>query len=132
MKVLWLNTLFILTILIISCEKTPKGVFFENLIDGQEVNTTFTVKMQVKGMEIKPAGEIIKGTGHHHIIVDGQSIKLGEVVPTDSTHLHFGKGQTEATLKLTPGKHTLTLQFANGAHQSYGEIWSKAITIKVK
>ena len=54
------------------------------------------------------------------------------MVPADATHLHFGKGQTETMLKLTPGKHTLTLQFADGAHQSYGPDLSSTITVEVK
>ena len=49
----------------------------------------------------------------------------------DRTHIHFGGGQTEADVELTPGEHTLTLQFANGMHQSYGADWSKTITVTV-
>jgi hypothetical protein len=54
------------------------------------------------------------------------------MVMKDSTHLHFGKGQTVDTLKLSPGTHTLTLQFADGTHMSYGKDWSSTITITVK
>ena len=75
---------------------------------------------------------MLKGTGHHHIIIDGSWIKTGDVVPANETNIHFGKGQTETTLELAPGQHTLTLQFANGAHQSFGEEWSKTITITVE
>ncbi len=109
-----------------------EGVYFENLEDGQEVGTSVLVKMGVSGMEIKPAGEVEKGFGHHHIIIDGSSVALGEMVPADKTHIHFGKGQTETTLELAPGEHTLTLQFANGVHQSFGPDWSKTITVTVK
>ncbi len=56
----------------------------------------------------------------------------GEVIPADDKHLHFGKGQSEAEVKLTPGPHTLTLQFADGAHRSYGPELSKTIKITVK
>ena len=59
-------------------------------------------------------------------------MKTGETIPANETHIHYGKGQTEATIELSPGKHTLTLQFANGIHQSYGEAWSKTITVNVK
>ena len=47
------------------------GVYFENLTDGQEVSSTVLVEMGVSGMEIEPAGEVNKGMGHHHIIIDG-------------------------------------------------------------
>lgn len=126
-----LSLILVISLAAFSCGN-EKGVYFENLTDGQEVGTSVLVKMGVSGMEIKPAGEIIKGTGHHHIIIDGSWLKTGEMVPADKTHIHFGKGQTEATLELTPGEHTLTLQFANGVHQSYGEAWSKTITVIVK
>jgi hypothetical protein len=111
------------------------GVFFENLEDGQTVSLPLTVKMGVKGMEIEPAGEVNKDKGHHHIIIDGQWLPTGEMVPANNLNIHYGKGQTEAVLtgdNLTPGEHALTLQFANGFHQSYGEAWSKTITVVVE
>ncbi len=120
-----------LTLVLSSCG-APEGVFFENLEDGQTVSSPVLVKMGVNGMEVKPAGEIVKGTGHHHIIVDGSWLKTGEAVPANDTNIHFGKGQIEHSLELTPGEHTITLQFANGAHQSYGEAWSKTITVNVQ
>ncbi len=113
--------------------ETPKtGVFFENLSDGQKVTSPVKVKMGVAGKVIAPAGQIEATSGHHHIVVDGSFIKEGEIIPADATHLHFGKGQTETEVVLTPGKHTLTLQLANGVHQSYGEQWSKTITVIVE
>jgi hypothetical protein len=89
------------------------------------------VKMATEGIAVKPAGEVEVGSGHHHIIVDGAAIPTGQVVPKDDTHIHFGKGQTETTLALAPGKHTLTLQFADGIHRSYGEALSSSIEITV-
>ena len=53
-------------------------------------------------------------------------------------HIHYGKAQTEteteaeAEVKLAPGTYKLTAQFANGAHQSYGEALSHSITVMVK
>jgi hypothetical protein len=96
------------------------------------VNSPFKLKFLVDGMKVNPAGDITASTGHHHLIVNGGPIKEGESVPFNDTHLHFGKGQTETELTLAPGKYTLTLQFANGAHQSYGEPMSKRIEIAVK
>ncbi len=109
-----------------------KGVFFVNLNDSQEVKSPLMVKMGVKGMEVEIAGDIHELKGHHHIIIDGEAIADGVGVPLDETHLHFGKAQTEAEIKLTPGYHTLTLQFARGSHASYGPRWSRTITVNVK
>lgn len=106
-------------------------VYFIAPKDGAKVTNPITVKFGVDGMTIAPAGAITPGTGHHHLIIDGEPVPKGQVVPTDDTHLHFGKGQTETQIKLTPGDHTLTLQFADGAHQSYGPEMSKTIKIRV-
>jgi hypothetical protein len=109
-----------------------KGVFFENLKDSEVVKSPLLVKMGVIGMEVEAAGAINPLKGHHHIIIDGTAIEYQNPVPLDDAHLHFGKGQLEAELKLTPGFHTLTLQFANGVHSSYGPRWAKTITVEVK
>lgn len=108
------------------------GVYFENLKDGDNVKSPVIIQMGVNGMGIEPAGAVTEGMGHHHIIVDGSFVEKDQTVPMDATHLHFGKGQTVDTLALSPGKHTLTLQFANGLHSSYGEEWSKTIGINVE
>ena len=109
-----------------------KGVFFVELKDSQEVKSPFIVKMGINGMEIEPAGTVNDMKGHHHIIIDGAAIAEGAQVQKKKKNLHFGKGQTESELKLTPGLHTITLQFANGVHASYGPRWSRTITVKVK
>jgi hypothetical protein len=112
----------------------PEGarVFFANVKDGDTVTSPLLVQFGIEGMEVKPAGEIVKGTGHHHIIVDGVAEPIGTVVPADESHIHFGGGQTETELTLTPGKHTLTMQFANGIHQSFGPQMSAVVTVFVK
>ena len=107
-------------------------VFFVSPKDGSEVTSPLKEHMGVEGMKVQPAGEIVEGTGHHHIIIDSEPVKKGSVVVGDAQHLHFGKGQTETELELKPGKHTLQLQFANGAHISYGEQLRSQITVTVK
>lgn len=107
-------------------------ISFIEPVDGAVVSSPFKVKFAVSGMEIKPAGEIVPNTGHHHVFIDDVSAPQGVAIPADSRHLHFGKGQTEAQISLPPGPHTLTMQFANGAHQSYGPGMSRTIHITVK
>lgn len=111
---------------------TEEGVFFVNLKDGDIVTSPVLVQMGVNGMEVVPAGEILEGKGHHHVIIDGSFIPEGDVVPADEKNIHYGKGQTEDNIEIESGTHTLTLQFANGVHQSYGEAWSKTITVTVQ
>lgn len=106
-------------------------VFFKNLEDGQEVTSPFKVEMGVEGIALDPAGDLIYHSGHHHIIINGEFYELGETIPMDETNLHYGGAQTEAELELEPGDYTLTMQYANGYHQSYGEALSAEINIKV-
>ena len=111
----------------------PQAVLsFAEPSDGATVTSPFKVKFVVAGMAVKPAGDMTVGTGHHHLLINAAPIKEGESVPFDDAHQHFGKGQSETELKLAPGQYKLTLQFANGAHQSYGPAASKTITVNVK
>lgn len=111
---------------------TKARVFFVEPQDGAKLPTKFTVKMGVEGMTVVPAGAPKEGTGHHHLLVDHKALKKGTVVPTSDTSIHFGKGQTETEVSLKPGKHSLTLQFADGNHQSYGPALSATIHVDVQ
>jgi hypothetical protein len=113
----------------------PAGakVFFKNLKDGEKVASPVKVEMGIEGMMVDTAGAIKNNSGHFHLLIDAEdSIPSGTIVPKDSTHLHFGKAQTETDLKLAPGKHKIVLQFADGIHRSYGAKLATEITIDVK
>jgi len=118
-----------------SCKET-KRVYFKNLIDNQVVPKNLHVEFGVEGMQVKPAGQDMEdqNSGHFHILIDDpkQEVAEGIVVPFDENHIHYGQGQTEAELNLSPGTHTLTLQFADGAHRSYGKKMATTITVHVK
>lgn len=126
--------LMLLLIFTIGCSKPEpiKRVFFIEPKNGAEVQSPFMVKFGAENLSVEPAGEIKTNSGHHHILINLESTPAGEVIPSDEVHKHFGKGQTETELTLPPGKYTLTMQFANGAHQSYGKELSDTISIVVK
>ena len=107
-------------------------VYFVEPKDGATVTSPVHVKFGVDGMSVAPAGTMTEGTGHHHLLIDEKPIPKGTVVPMDDRNLHYGKGQTEADVKLPPGDHTLTMQFADGAHRSYGPEMSQTIKVHVK
>ncbi len=107
-------------------------VFFKAPQNGAVVSSPVKIEMGVEGMKIDTAGSMVENTGHHHLIINGTYIADGMAIPFDEQHQHFGKGQTEAEINLKPGKYKLTLQFANGAHASYGEPMSKTIEIEVQ
>ena len=113
----------------------PKGakVFFKNLKEGQTVSSPVKVEMGATGISVDSAGVIKQSSGHFHLLIDaGDSTVSGIAVPKDSTHLHFGNAQKEASITLTPGKHRIALQFADGAHRSYGGKLASAIDVNVK
>jgi hypothetical protein len=114
---------------------SPKGaeVYFIAPADGDTVTSPVTVKFGLKGMGIAPAGIAFEGSGHHHLIVDAELPPMNAPVPTDANHVHFGKGQTETTVELKPGKHTLQLVLGDMLHIPHDPpVVSKKITITVK
>jgi hypothetical protein len=113
----------------------PEGakVYFKNLKNGALVTSPVKVMMAVDNMKVDTAGPVVVASGHYHIFIDAQdSLSSGTMVPKDSTHLHYGKGQTEAEVKLAPGVHKLTLQFADGLHRSYGSKLATTVSVNVK
>ena len=102
--------------------------------DGASVHNPVRVQFGLKGMGIAPAGVKFDNTGHHHLLIDtdppaAQSAPL----PATDKIVHFGKGQTETTLTLPPGKHTLQLLLADSNHIPHSPpLLSKKITITVK
>lgn len=113
----------------------PKGaeLYFIAPKDGETVTSPVTVKFGLKGMGVAPAGIAFDNTGHHHLLVDTELTNMNGPIPADANHLHFGKGQTETTLGLTPGKHTLQLVLGDHLHVPHQPaVMSQKITITVK
>jgi len=108
-------------------------VFFVEPKDGATVSKKFHVKFGVEGMGMSPALENVldKTLGHHHILVNAGPMPEAAVIPADATHLHYGKAQTETDVELAPGDYTLTMQFADGNHRSYGKRMAATIRVKV-
>jgi hypothetical protein len=116
--------------------KAPAGaeVYIVSPKDGATVGPEVNVVFGLKGMGVAPAGVKKEGTGHHHLLVDVDTLPAAGVpIANDATHIHFGKGQTETSLKLAPGKHTLQLELGDENHIPFDPpIVSKKITITVK
>ena len=109
-----------------------KKVFFKWPKDGSTVASPVFIDMGVEGMIIEPAGIVKEGYGHHHILINQKFWPEGEVIPTSDSTLHFGKGQTDASIELDPGRYIISLQFADGVHVSFGELMSESIEINVE
>ena len=111
-------------------------VYFINLKDGDRVISPLVVRFGLSGMGIAPAGTEAPNTGHHHLFVDAPALEgdaLNEAIPMDEHHVHFGKGQTETTITLSKGQHTLQLVLGDWSHIPHKPpVMSERITVTVE
>lgn len=113
----------------------PKGakVYIISPQDGATVSSPVKVVFGLAGMGVAPAGVEKAKTGHHHLIIDAGLPPANESVPADENHRHFGGGQTEATVELAPGRHTLQMIMGDHNHVPHDPpVVSEKITITVK
>ena len=119
-------------------ERTPAApgaeVYIISPHDGARVHNPVRVQFGLKGMGIAPAGVKYDNTGHHHLLIDTEPpADAAAPLPATDKIVHFGKGQTETSLTLAPGKHTLQLLFADLNHVPHSPpVVSKKITITVE
>jgi hypothetical protein len=116
-------------------------VYFVNLQNGQTVSSPVTINFGLLRMGVAPAGTEVEMTGHHHLLINRPPLGEGEDgadelangLPSDENHLHFGGGQTEVTLELPAGTHTLQLVLGDAGHVPHATpIVSEVITIIVE
>ena len=101
--------------------------------DGETVKSPVTVRFGLRGMGVAPAGVAFENSGHHHLLIDTRPPPFDRPIPADANHVHFGKGQTEATVELAPGRHTLQLLLADHLHVPHDPpVISKPVTITVE
>lgn len=122
---------------------SPEGarVYIANLEDGATVGSPVTVMFGLEGMGVAPAGGDFDNTGHHHLLInrapmgegpDGAE-ELTYAIPADDNHRHFGGGQTQLTLDLPAGSHTLQLVLGDQFHIPHDPpVVSEVITINVE
>ncbi len=116
-------------------ETTGPMVYFVNLKDGATVTSPVRVVFGLSGMGVAPALIEKENTGHHHLLVDAEipAEEMEFAIPNDAQHIHFGGGQTETVVELSPGQHTLKLVFADLNHTPFNpSIESETITINVQ
>ena len=115
--------------------KSPAGakVAILSPANGAEVASPVTVKFGIEGMELAPAGTEKANAGHHHLLIDTKLADPKAAIPADDNNKHFGKAQTEATIELKPGTHTLQLVLGDHNHIPHDPlVQSEVITITVK
>jgi len=119
---------------LVSSAPEDAKVYIITPADGDVVARTFAVKFGLSGMGVAPAGIDAENTGHHHILIDLDELPdMSVPLPTTDNVVHFGLGQTETTLTLAPGEHTLQLLLGNYLHVPHQKpVMSKKITITVE
>jgi hypothetical protein len=138
LKVLGVSAAVALSTLVIAqqMEMTPSPdgaqVYIVSPVNGATVSTTFDVIFGLKGMGVAPAGVQTNNTGHHHLLVDAAEMPDLNM-PMGANVTHFGAGQTQTTLTLTPGEHTLQLMLGDHMHMPHSPaVLSEKITITVR
>ena len=112
----------------------PARVTITQPADGAEVDAgPVLFVMETDGLEIVEAGNMNPGTGHHHLVVDGD-IDWALPIPNDpGVHYHMGLAQTEFTIEdLTPGEHRIISVVADGVHIPLDPPVADTITITVR
>ena len=119
---------FVLALLTVGVPRRPAPA------DGETVQNPVTVRFGLSGMGVAPAGTVKENTGHHHLLIDVNELPpMDFPLPNDDKHRHFGGGQTEITLELPAGKHTLQLVLGDANHIPHDPpIMSEKITIEVQ
>ena len=114
---------------------SPEGamVYIVSPADGDTVTSPVRVVFGLQGIGVAPAGIVMENTGHHHLLIDTQLQDMGLPIPTDEQNVHFGLGQTEAELELSPGAHTLQLVVGDHLHIPHDPpLMSEVITVEVQ
>jgi len=111
-------------------------VYFINIEDGQHVTSPVHIQFGLAGMGVAPfglEGANTEHTGHHHLIIDSPTPQLGVPIPAEAgKYIHYGRGQTEVMVELTPGQHTLQLVLGDALHIPHDPpVMSEIITITV-
>ena len=92
------------------------AVYFVYPTKGATIYPRSTIRFGLRNMGVAPAGVDKPNTGHHHLLIDVATPPLDKPLPNEPNIIHFGLGQTEKKITLTPGKHTLQLILGDYRH----------------
>src|SRR6202048_4068015 len=119
-----------------STQANPKAIVYIGWPnDGQVLpaGKPFRVWFGLRYMGVAPSGVQFPNTGHHHLLIDTALPPMDQKIASNRNPLHFGAGETETSLELPPGKHTLQLLLGDANHVPHNPpVYSKKITIFVK
>jgi hypothetical protein len=109
------------------------NLYFISPANGETLQSPVTVRFGLRNMGVAPAGSNIPNTGHHHLLIDTELPSMELPIGKDEQHIHLGGGQTEASIELSPGTHTLQLLLGDFSHIPHNPpVVSKQITITIE
>ena len=109
--------LFISFLSIFAFGNEQRSVYIIEPLDNAVLKSPVIIKFGLSGMGVAPAGVDRKNTGHHHLLLDLKALPdVTKSIPSDGNHIHFGGGQTETSIVLLPGTHTLQLIMGDKFH----------------
>lgn len=106
---------------------------FTNLANGDTIETPFRASFGISGVwGLASINQPTVGkNGHHHLLINKPlPTDFNKALPFNDQYIHFGKGQMETVLNLTPGKYTLRLLLADHKHVPH-YVHSKPVEITV-
>ena len=113
---------------------SPEGAkaYFIDLKDGETVKSPFLVRFGLtEQMGIAPALADWPDTGHFHLLIDKKPPNPNRPISNKNLHLH--RGQTEATVELSKGMHTLQIVMGDYSHLPHNPpVMSERISVKVE
>jgi len=123
----------VIALLSVSNVYADTELYFVSPQDGDKVSGEFSISFGLRGMGVAPAGVDKDNTGHHHLLIDVDELPpMDAPLPSTDQIRHFGGGQTETSLTLPPGEHTLQLVLGNHSHIPHNPpVMSRVITITV-
>ena len=108
-----------------------KEAYFNNLRDGDTIETPFVLRFGLTGIGLAPITQTVAKAGHHHLLVNRElPLDFTQPLPFNDKYIHFGKGQMETVLTFAPGKYQLRLVLADEKHIP-NFVYSKPINITV-
>ena len=109
-------------------EPTDNQIF--TIEQAKKINVVFGSK----NILIKPAGELVPNSGHHHLLINVDLLPdLSMPIPASDQFIHFGKGQESAVINLPKGRHKLQLILGNHVHIPHKPpVMSDPIYVEVK
>lgn len=129
-----LSSAIVFALMASTAQAEEPAAYIVSPADGATVKSPFTVVFGLRNpWGVAPAGTKLDNTGHHHLLIDTPVPDLTQPIAKDDQHRHFGGGQTESSVTLPPGKHTLQLLLGDFAHVPHQPpVMSKPITVTVE